>query len=112
LRLILTSMQKLKKGGKKLSSNTAAKKDEKKLKSRKELYSFYVYKVLKEVHAVIDVPSKALGFMWYFVRDFSGYVAAEVLCLAQYSSLTRQLEKHAVSSSSLAYTSYFSCFLD
>ena len=58
-----------KKGSKKAVTK-AQKKDGKKRKhSRKESYSVYVYKVLKQVHPDTGISSKAMGIMNSFVND-------------------------------------------
>ncbi|XP_069879421.1 histone H2B type 1-M-like [Dipodomys merriami] len=50
---------------------TKAQKDGKKRKrSRKESYSVYVYKVLKQVHPDTGISSKAMGIMNSFVNTF------------------------------------------
>ncbi|XP_055390702.1 histone H2B type 1-L-like [Bubalus kerabau] len=55
----------------------AQKKDGKKHKhSRKESYSVYMYKVLKQVHPDTGISSKAMGIMNSFVNDIFEPIAA------------------------------------
>ena len=64
----------------------AQKKDGKKCKSsRKESYSVYVYKVLKQVHLDTGISSKAMGIMNSFVNDIFECIAGEALRLAHYN---------------------------
>ncbi|XP_044801451.1 histone H2B type 1-L-like [Bubalus bubalis] len=70
-----------KKGSKKAVTK-AQKKDGKKHKcSRKESYSQYMYKVLKQVHPDTRISSKAMGIMNSFVNDIFEHIAGEALCL-------------------------------
>ena len=53
--------------------------DKKKRKAkRKESFSIYIYKVLKQVHPDTGVSSKAMGIMNSFVRDLFERVASQV----------------------------------
>ncbi|ELR50138.1 Histone H2B [Bos mutus] len=64
----------------------AQKKDGKKCKSsRKESYSVYVYKVLKQVHPDTGISSKAMGIMNCFVNDIFECIAGEASRLAHYN---------------------------
>ncbi|XP_027417894.1 LOW QUALITY PROTEIN: putative histone H2B type 2-D [Bos indicus x Bos taurus] len=74
-----------KKGSKK-SVTKAQKKDGKKCKhSRKESYSVYVYKVLKQVHPDTSISSKAIGIMNSFINDIFEHITGEALHLAHYN---------------------------
>ncbi|MBZ3873698.1 Histone H2B type 1 [Sciurus carolinensis] len=102
-----------------------AKKDGKKRKrSRKESYSVYVYKVLKQVHPDTGISSKAMGIMNSFVNDIFERIAGEASRLAHYNKrstitsreiqtavrllLPGELAKHAVSEGTKAVTKYTS----
>ena len=64
----------------------AQKKDGKTRKhSRKESYSVYMYKVLKQVHPDTGISSKAMGIMNSFVNDILEHIAGEASCLAHYN---------------------------
>ena len=64
----------------------AQKKDGKKRKrSRKESYSSYVYKVLKQVHPDTSISSKATGIMNSFVNDIFQRITGEASRLAHYN---------------------------
>ena len=74
-----------KKGSKKAVTK-AQKKDGKKHKhSRKESYSAYMYKVLKQVHPDTGILSKAMGIMNSFVNDIFERNAGEASCLVHYN---------------------------
>ncbi|XP_055421237.1 histone H2B type 1-K-like [Bubalus kerabau] len=74
-----------KKGSKKAVTK-AQKKDGKKRKhSRKESYSMYVYKVLKQVYLDTGISSKAMGIMNFSVNDIFKCIAGEALHLAHYN---------------------------
>ena len=113
-----------KKGSKKAVTK-AQKKDGKKRKcSRKESYSVYVYKVLKQVHPDTGISSKAMGIMNSFVNDIFERIAGEASRLAPYNKLWTitsreiqtavclllpgELAKHAVSEGTKAVTKYTS----
>ncbi|XP_066862743.1 histone H2B type 1-M-like isoform X2 [Kogia breviceps] len=109
--------------GSKKAVTKAEKKDGKKCKrSRKESYSVYVYKVLKQIHPDTGISSKAMGIMNSFVNIF-GRIAGEASRLAHYkrSTITSseiqtavrlllpgELAKHAVSKGTKAVTKYTS----
>ena len=93
-------------------------------KKRKEAYSIYIYKVLKQVHPDTGVSSKAMSIMNSFVNDLFERIAAEASRLAHYSKrstissreiqtavrllLPGELAKHAVSEGTKAVTKYTS----
>ena len=52
-------------------------------KSRKESFSIYVYKVLKQVHPDTGVSSKAMSIMNSFVKDIFERIANEASRLAK-----------------------------
>ena len=60
--------------------------DKKKRKAkRKESFSIYIYKVLKQVHPDTGVSSKAMSIMNSFVNDLFERIAAEASKLAHYN---------------------------
>nr|8GRQ_D Chain D, H2B [Homo sapiens]8GRQ_H Chain H, H2B [Homo sapiens] len=93
-------------------------------RSRKESYSVYVYKVLKQVHPDTGISSKAMGIMNSFVNDIFERIAGEASRLAHYNKrstitsreiqtavrllLPGELAKHAVSEGTKAVTKYTS----
>ncbi|XP_023403847.1 histone H2B type 2-K1 [Loxodonta africana] len=99
-------------------------KKPKKRSRRKENYSVYIYKVLKQVHPDISISSKAMSIMNSFVNDVFERLAGEATRLAQYSGRTTltsrevqtaarlllpgELAKHAVSEGTKAVTKYIS----
>uniref|UniRef100_A0A8D0YGI3 Histone H2B n=2 Tax=Sus scrofa TaxID=9823 RepID=A0A8D0YGI3_PIG len=108
-----------------ITSREIQKKDGKKRKrSRKESYSIYVYKVLKQVHPDTGISSKAMGIMNSFVNDIFERIAGEASRLAHYNKrstitsreiqtavrllLPGELAKHAVSEGTKAVTKYTS----
>ena len=103
----------------------AQKKDGKKCKrSRKESYSVYVYKVLKQVHPDTSISSKALGIMNSFLNDIFERITGKTSRLAHYNKrstitsreiqtavrllLPGELAKHAVSKGTKTVTKYTS----
>ena len=113
------------KKGSKNAVTKAQKKDGKKPKrSRKESYSMYVYKVLKQVHLETGFSSMAMGIMNSFLNDIFKCIAGEASRLAHYnkhSSITSreiqtavrlllpgELAKHAMSEGTKAVTKYTS----
>uniref|UniRef100_A0AC35UEX4 Histone domain-containing protein n=1 Tax=Rhabditophanes sp. KR3021 TaxID=114890 RepID=A0AC35UEX4_9BILA len=96
----------------------------KKKKTRKESYSTYIYRVLKQVHPDTGVSSKAMSIMNSFVNDVFERIAGEASKLAQYNkkstissreiqtavrlTLPGELAKHAVSEGTKAVTKYTS----
>ncbi|NXF26269.1 H2B protein, partial [Rhodinocichla rosea] len=91
---------------------------------RKEAFSVYIYKVLKQVHPDLAISSKAMSIMNSFVNDMLERLAAEASRLAQYGRratlssrevqaaarllLPGELAKHAVSEGTKAVTKYTS----
>ena len=99
--------------------------DKKKRKAkRKESFSIYIYKVLKQVHPDTGVSSKAMSIMNSFVNDLFERIAAEASKLAHYNKrstitsreiqtavrllLPGELAKHAVSEGTKAVTKFTS----
>uniref|UniRef100_A0A8C4VHK5 Core Histone H2A/H2B/H3 domain-containing protein n=1 Tax=Gopherus evgoodei TaxID=1825980 RepID=A0A8C4VHK5_9SAUR len=77
--------------------------DKKRRNSRKESYSIYVYKVLKQVYPDTGTSSKTMGIMNSFVNDIFERIAGETFRLAYYNK-----PKHAVSEGTKAVTKYTS----
>ena len=93
-------------------------------KRRKESYSIYIYKVLKQVHPDTGISSKAMSIMNSFVNDVFERIAGEASRLAHYNKrqtissrevqtavrllLPGELAKHAVSEGTKAVTKYTS----
>ena len=114
------------KGGKKAAAAQKRKPTDakKRRKSRKESYSIYIYKVLKQVHPDTGISSKAMSIMNSFVNDIFERVASESSRLAHYNKkhtissreiqtavrlhLPGELSKHAVSEGTKAVTKYTS----
>lgn len=98
--------------------------DKKRKRKRRESYSIYIYKVLKQVHPDTGVSSKAMSIMNSFVNDIFERIAAEASRLAHYNKrstitsreiqtavrllLPGELAKHAVSEGTKAVTKYTS----
>ncbi|XP_067884296.1 histone H2B 1/2-like [Heterodontus francisci] len=113
-----------KKGAKKTVSKPSAKGGKRRRKSRKESYSIYIYKVMKQVHPDTGISSKAMSIMNSFVNDIFGRIAGEASRLAHYNKrstissreiqtavrllLPGELAKHAVSEGTKAVTKYTS----
>uniref|UniRef100_A0A8D1R6Y7 Core Histone H2A/H2B/H3 domain-containing protein n=1 Tax=Sus scrofa TaxID=9823 RepID=A0A8D1R6Y7_PIG len=66
-----------KKGSKKAVTKAQKKDGKKRKRSRKESYSIYVYKVLKQVHPDTGISSKAMGIMNSFVNDIFERIAGQ-----------------------------------
>ncbi|KAL0079703.1 histone H2B [Phycomyces blakesleeanus] len=114
------------------SASAPAKVVEKKVKAdgkkkrvtRKETYSSYVYKVLKQVHPDTGISNKAMSILNSFVNDIFERIATEASKLASYNKrstissreiqtavrliLPGELAKHAVSEGTKAVTKYTS----
>ncbi|EGT58318.1 hypothetical protein CAEBREN_11973 [Caenorhabditis brenneri] len=100
-------------------------KDRKKRRRfRKESYSVYIYRVLKQVHPDAGVSSKAMSIMNSFVNDIFERIVSEASRLAKHNKrstitsreiqtavrliLPGELAKHAVSEGTKAVTKYTS----
>ncbi|XP_067883964.1 histone H2B 1/2-like [Heterodontus francisci] len=113
-----------KKGAKKTVRKPSAKGGKRRRKSRKESYSIYIYKVMKQVHPDTGISSKAMSIMNSFVNDIFERIAGEASRLAHYNKrstissreiqtavrllLPGELAKHAVSEGTKAVTKYTS----
>jgi len=99
--------------------------DKKKRKrSRKETYSSYIYKVLKQVHPDTGISNKAMAILNSFVNDIFERIATEASKLASYSKkstissreiqtsvrliLPGELSKHAISEGTKSVTKFSS----
>ncbi|CAJ0839657.1 860_t:CDS:2 [Entrophospora sp. SA101] len=104
---------------------TTGGSDEKKVKKRKvrkETYSSYIYKVLKQVHPDTGISNKAMSILNSFVNDIFERISGEASKLAAYNKrstissreiqtavrliLPGELAKHAVSEGTKAVTKY------
>ncbi|KAL9622447.1 MAG: hypothetical protein Q9160_003123 [Pyrenula sp. 1 TL-2023] len=111
-----------KEAGKKTAAPSGDKK--KRGKTRKETYSSYIYKVLKQVHPDTGISNRAMSILNSFVNDIFERVATEASKLAAYNKkstissreiqtsvrliLPGELAKHAVSEGTKAVTKYSS----
>ncbi|KAI6019987.1 histone-fold-containing protein [Pisolithus orientalis] len=96
----------------------------KKRKVRKETYSSYIYKVLKQVHPDTGISNKAMAILNSFVNDIFERIATEASKLAAYSKkstissreiqtavrliLPGELAKHAISEGTKSVTKFSS----
>ncbi|KAF9513828.1 hypothetical protein BS47DRAFT_1376651 [Hydnum rufescens UP504] len=111
--------------GAKKSAAPAADGDKKKRKkTRKETYSSYIYKVLKQVHPDTGISNKAMAILNSFVNDIFERIASEASKLASYSKkstissreiqtsvrliLPGELSKHAISEGTKSVTKFSS----
>ncbi|EPQ52383.1 histone-fold-containing protein [Gloeophyllum trabeum ATCC 11539] len=99
-------------------------KDKKRRKVRKETYSSYIYKVLKQVHPDTGISNKAMAILNSFVNDIFERIATEASKLASYSKkstissreiqtavrliLPGELAKHAISEGTKSVTKFSS----
>ncbi|KAF2862143.1 histone-fold-containing protein [Piedraia hortae CBS 480.64] len=111
-----------KEAGKKTAASGGEKK--KRTKARKETYSSYIYKVLKQVHPDTGISTRAMSILNSFVNDIFERIATEASKLAAYNKkstissreiqtsvrliLPGELAKHAVSEGTKAVTKYIS----
>ncbi|XP_078391570.1 histone H2B type 1-O-like [Cetorhinus maximus] len=109
-----------KKGSKKIIKKTSPKSGKKRKRSRKESYSIYIYKVMKQVHPDTGISSKAMSIMNSFINDIFEHIAGEASRLAHYNKrqpissweiqttvrllLPGELAKHAMSEGTKAVT--------
>ncbi|KIK18942.1 hypothetical protein PISMIDRAFT_108581, partial [Pisolithus microcarpus 441] len=93
----------------------------KRKKARKETYSSYIYKVLKQVHPDTGISNKAMAVLNSFVNDLFERIASEASKLASYTKkstissreiqtavrliLPGELAKHAISEGTKSVTS-------
>ncbi|KAI0370631.1 histone-fold-containing protein [Pilatotrama ljubarskyi] len=109
----------------KASSGGSGDADKKKRrKGRKETYSSYIYKVLKQVHPDTGISNKAMAILNSFVNDIFERIATEASKLASYSKkstissreiqtavrliLPGELAKHAISEGTKSVTKFSS----
>ncbi|EGV61939.1 histone H2B [Yamadazyma tenuis] len=106
------------------AKKTASTDAKKRTKTRKETYSSYIYKVLKQTHPDTGISQKAMSIMNSFVNDIFERIAGEASKLAAYNKkstisareiqtavrliLPGELAKHAVSEGTRAVTKYSS----
>ena len=106
-----------------VKSGVAVDKKKKKVR-RKESYSLYIYKVLKQVHPDTGITTKAMDIMNSFVSDIFERIAMEASRLTKYAKkstmssreiqtavrllLPGELAKHALSEGTKAVTKYTS----
>ncbi|XP_060712876.1 histone H2B-like [Hemiscyllium ocellatum] len=109
-----------KKSAKKAVKRVQEKGGRKRRWSRKESYSIYIYKVMKQVHPDTGISSKTMSIMNSFVNDIFERIAGEASRLAHYNKrstissreiqtavrllLPGELAKHAVSEGTKAVT--------
>ncbi|KZS99213.1 histone-fold-containing protein [Sistotremastrum niveocremeum HHB9708] len=112
-------------GKKTAAAKTASADSDKKVKrkkSRKETYSSYIYKVLKQVHPDTGISNKAMAILNSFVNDIFERIASEASKLASYSKkstissreiqtsvrliLPGELSKHAISEGTKSVTKF------
>ncbi|XP_041045197.1 histone H2B 7-like [Carcharodon carcharias] len=113
-----------KNGAKKALKKTSAKGCKRQRRSRKEGYSIYTYKVMKQVHPYTCISSKAISIMNSITNNIFEHIAREASCLAHYNKrstissqeiqtavcllLSGELAKHAVLTGTKAVTKYTS----
>ncbi|KAG6866949.1 hypothetical protein C0991_003865 [Blastosporella zonata] len=115
-----------KEGAKTASKSKAAPpadgEKKKRKKVRKETYSSYIYKVLKQVHPDTGISNKAMAILNSFVNDIFERIATEASKLASYSKkstissreiqtsvrliLPGELAKHAISEGTKSVTKF------
>ncbi|KAH7928624.1 histone-fold-containing protein [Leucogyrophana mollusca] len=109
-----------KKTSKAASSGAGGDEKKKRRKVRKETYSSYIYKVLKQVHPDTGISNKAMAILNSFVNDIFERIATEASKLAAYSRkstissreiqtsvrliLPGELAKHAISEGTKSVT--------
>ncbi|CAO3614979.1 unnamed protein product [Cunninghamella blakesleeana] len=69
----------------KTTEKKAKSTDKKKKTQRKETYSSYIYKVLKQVHPDTGISNKAMSILNSFVNDIFERIASEASKLAAYN---------------------------
>ena len=114
------------KGAKKQASKAKAQRsgDKKRRKRRRESYSIYIYKVLKQVHPDTGISKKGMSIMNSFIADIFDRIAGEAGKLTTYNKkatllsreiqtavrlmLPGELAKHAMSEGTKAVTKFSS----
>ncbi|KAF5093447.1 hypothetical protein D0Z00_004056 [Geotrichum galactomycetum] len=74
-----------KEAGKKTTSSVVSGEKKKRSKARKQTYSSYIYKVLKQTHPDTGISTKAMSIMNFFVNDVFQRIATEASELAAYN---------------------------
>ena len=112
-------------GAKKTSKAPTKASDKKRSgKVRKETYSTYIYRVLKQVHPDTGISNKAMAIMNSFVQDIFERIASEASKLASYNKkstissreiqtavrliLPGELSKHAIAEATRSVTKFSS----
>lgn len=109
---------------KKTSKSTKSGDKKKRSKVRKETYSTYIYRVLKQVHPDTGISNKAMAILNSFVQDVFERLASEASKLAAINRrstissreiqtaarliLPGELSKHAISEGTKSVTKYSS----
>ncbi|GAW10300.1 histone-fold-containing protein [Lentinula edodes] len=104
------------------SSSGVDGEKKKRKKARKETYSSYIYKVLRQVHPDTGISNKAMAILNSFVNDIFERIATEASKLATYSKkstissreiqtsvrliLPGELAKHAISEGTKSVTKF------
>ncbi|KAL4072534.1 histone-fold-containing protein [Scleroderma yunnanense] len=113
-----------KKTAKTAAPTVGAEEKPKRRRVRKETWSSYVYKVLKQIHPDTGISNKAMAILNSFVNDIFERIATEASKLAAYSKkstissreiqtavrliLPGELAKHAISEGTKSVTKYSS----
>ncbi|KAG2158183.1 histone-fold-containing protein [Suillus bovinus] len=112
--------------GQKAARKAPSKEDgdmkKKRKKARKETYSSYIYKVLRQVHPDTGISNKGMGVLNSFVNDLFERIATEASKLASYTKkstissreiqtavrliLPGELAKHAISEGTKSVTKF------
>ncbi|XP_078391525.1 histone H2B-like [Cetorhinus maximus] len=116
--------QVFKMGAKQVQKKLPTMGGKKRKRSRKESYSIYIYKVMKQVHLDTGISSKTMSIMNSLTNDIFERIAGEASCLAHYNKrstissrkiqtavrllLPGELPKHAVSEGTKMVTKYAS----
>ncbi|KIM58888.1 hypothetical protein SCLCIDRAFT_1049526 [Scleroderma citrinum Foug A] len=103
-------------------SQDGGEEKKKRKKARKETYSSYIYKVLKQVHPDTGISNKAMAVLNSFVNDLFERIANEASKLASYNKkstissreiqtsvrliLPGELAKHAISEGTKSVTKF------
>ncbi|KAM5212308.1 LOW QUALITY PROTEIN: histone H2B type 3-B [Hipposideros larvatus] len=101
-----------KKGSKKVVTKAQKKDSKKRKRSRKERYSIYLYKMLKQVHPDTGISSKAMGIINSRIEEASRLahynkrytITSREVQMALCLLLPGELAKHAVSEGTKAVT--------
>ncbi|KAG2078256.1 histone H2B [Suillus decipiens] len=113
-------------GQQRSARKTSSKEDgdmkKKRKKARKETYSSYIYKVLRQVHPDTGISNKGMGVLNSFVNDLFERIASEASKLASYTKkstissreiqtavrliLPGELAKHAISEGTKSVTKF------